>query len=498
MNGTERDLPGIGTIHADALRCSHVKRFLERWTADATFRDEMPRAPVETLRARGLTVDPEEVRPIWDGSLHARSLAGSLNEAQLPESLRLFRAHIANLVRWRDALRAAAPAHPRWRAWRERQLARTTSEMGKAWAQSIVFSPACYELSKGCSVGCWFCGIAAPRLSAVLHRTPDSARLFRGTVEAVAELTGSAAMASQFLYWASDPFDNPDFEAYSDDFLSVTGHFPTMTTALSLRDPDRTRRWLQGAHRRGLPVTRFSVLSLAMLERIHRTFTAEEMADVECVLLSDNSLLAKANAGRFRERATRDRKVLENELEKVKPVVGTPLDQVEPFAPSSIACVSGFLFNMVERTVQLIAPCRASERWPLGYVVLSRGRFDDVAAVRQLLVAMIDEHMLAAVPEDVPVAFRDDLRYGREGDAFRLWNCNGGLRFASRAGYMGGLGDLVAAACHRPAEIEKRLLRERGVEPADTRRALHGMFERGILNEWTGQTGGGAAIEGSP
>ena len=43
----------------------------------------------------------------------------------------------------------------------------------------------------------------------------------------------------------------------------------------------------------------------------------------------------------------------------------------------TIACVSGFLFNMVERNVRLISPCNASERWPLGYRIYDEGTFTD-------------------------------------------------------------------------------------------------------------------------
>jgi hypothetical protein len=64
---------------------------------------------------------------------------------------------------------------------------------------------------------------------------------------------------------------------------------------------------------------------------------------------------------------------------------------------STIACVSGFLFNMLDRSVRLVTPCCASDRWPLGYWVLDHGHFSSAAELRALLDGMIRRNARAGL-----------------------------------------------------------------------------------------------------
>ena len=54
------------------------------------------------------------------------------------------------------------------------------------------------------------------------------------------------------------PLDNPDYEAFADDYRAIAGAYPPLTTALALRDPERTRRMLD---RFDADVCRFSILT---------------------------------------------------------------------------------------------------------------------------------------------------------------------------------------------------------------------------------------------
>lgn len=478
-------VPGDRSTAAERRWC-HVKRFIERWTADREFRDKVALSPRATLLQYGLAADPEDVRPLWDGSLMTKRLDGTLDENDLPEGLRDYRREIRSLVRWREEIRAAAiPTHPRWRAWRERQIARAGGEIGSVWTKRVVFSTACYELSKGCSGGCWFCGLAAPRLSACFHRTPENARLYRAILGVMAELCGPAGLGVHFLYWATDPFDNPDYEGYCEDLFEMTGRYPPVTTALALRNPERTRAWLRLAPQKGLPVTRFSVVSLAALTKLHATFTAEELASVECLFMNRESTLVKSNSGRFRERASRDAELMKDEVGKLLPRGEAPVEDLLQVGPSSIACVSGFLFNLVERTVKLITPCKATDRWPLGYMVLAEGSFDTAETLRERLHEMIDDRMTVDIEEQNQVGFREDLKYRRQDGGFRVWTCHGGTQFVSddRGTYYADLGDMIAAGCHSPQEIADRLLASHGTFPGDTLGALDAMLKKGLLQE---------------
>ena len=75
---------------------------------------------------------------------------------------------------------------------------------------------------------------------------------------------------------------------------------------------------------------------------MHEGFTPEELLRVECVPQNKESaeggLIRKSNAGRARKFAKKRSGELVSEEQS-----------------STIACVSGFLFNMVDRTVKLIS-----------------------------------------------------------------------------------------------------------------------------------------------
>ena len=53
-------------------------------------------------------------------------------------------------------------ANPRFHAWRQRQIRRGRGELG-ATGSVITHPILAFELSAGCTVGCWFCGVSAAR-----------------------------------------------------------------------------------------------------------------------------------------------------------------------------------------------------------------------------------------------------------------------------------------------------------------------------------------------
>ena len=59
----------------------------------------------------------------------------------------------------------------------------------------------------------------------------------------------------------------------------------------------------------------------------------------------------------------------------------------------TIECTCGYLVNMLDRTVKLVSPCFASERWPLGYIVHAEGTFSDASEFRDVLLRCVDEAM---------------------------------------------------------------------------------------------------------
>jgi radical SAM family RiPP maturation amino acid epimerase len=372
---------------------AHTKRLLERWEGDDAFRELLHQSPQQAARRYGLQADAEALRPVWD--------AGFDPSLPVAECVLRHRAFVGEKMAHREELRRTSrPLSPPFQAWRLRQMARTTSQLGAVRAHGIVHPLAAFELSKGCSVGCWFCGVSAPKLGDIFSYSDAHRGLWRDVCQVWREEMGPAAEQA-FLYWATDPMDNPDYEKFACDFHELCGYFPQTTTALPLRDVDRTRRLLRLSEERGCLLNRFSLLTLKILDRVHEAFAAEELAFVELVLQIRKDTLSKAVAGRTLEKAIQQ--------------------GVTDYQASTIACISGFLVSMVDRSVRLISPCPASPRWPLGYQVYGQGTFTSAEEFRELLRRLTSaQSMPLSVSWRQRVGFRGDLRWQVEAGGLKV------------------------------------------------------------------------------
>jgi len=459
---------------------------MERFQGDPVFRERLPKEMQACASEYGFTLDPESLRCMWDVNLKLSLLRGEHPDFPVPPLVAKYRTWIGERLHWRERIRTAcAPNEPRWRSWRERQMNRARGEMGEAWSRTIIFDTAAIELSKGCSVGCWFCGVDAPRLEDHFHHTPENARFFRGMMEVLVDLVGAKAASAHFLYWASDPLDNPDYEKYCKEYRDVVGVYPLTTTALALKNPERTHNLLRMLMEDETGVHRFSILTLKLLNRVHQEFTAEELARVELVLLNPESVVVKANAGRFRTKAARKPELLAHEVSKM-PLQPEVLDEWDGYAgPGTIACVSGLLLNLVDRTVKLITPCKANDRWPLGYIVFGEGKFQTPAELRSVVESMIESCMATQITVSETIRFRPDLTMEMSGDGFSVFTPFKGAKFGGNGStaYFQDLGALVAEGTHSAGAIADHLLERHGIFHSDTYRNLDWMFERGLLNE---------------
>ena len=303
---------------------------------------------------------------------------------------------------YRDALRRlpeAAGANPRFVAWRRREMARAASELGTRDA-AITHPAIAYELSSGCSVGCWFCGISAGSFRRNATYADDSA-LWRDMLEVVAGLLGPAARTG-VCFGATDPFDNPDYDCFAADHKAITGSLPSTTTAIPLRDPAMTRALLRRSETDGPVMNRFSVLTTRTMEDVLATWTARELLMVDLVPQMAGSLLPKARAGRVLERSPRT----------------ASIDELA----TTIACVTGFLVNLPERRVRLVSPCAASRDWPLGFRIYADAHFNDAVGLLGAMQAMMDSIMDTDLPLARTLRFRPDLHLTQNADGIRMQN----------------------------------------------------------------------------
>jgi len=438
-----------------------TKRVVERWRADRRFREALALDPVAALEVAGLPPRVEAWRGIWEAT-----------ETNSPQLAR-FRFWLQEKL-WRRAetqQRLCQPDDPRHRAWRSRQMARLQTELGPRVHAGIVHAPFAIELSEGCSVGCWFCGVSAKKKGGDYRYNGEQIAEWQTILQMLRQKIGPGG-AGGFLYWASDPLDNPDYELFARDFAAAFGRFPQTTTAIAHRDLERTRRLLRLSVAHGCPVNRFSILSLGQFNRIMQAFTPLELLHCELVAQNMESNQQQSAAGRARGAARRQDQ--HGMLEEDEPASGT------------IACVSGFLINMVNRSVRLITPCGASDRWPDGYQVHAEGRFEDAAGLEVLLGRMIDEQMPLSWSGKRILRLRGDARLEESVDGVSFISRYQRTRFEAGGRYgraLGRLGSALVAGRETASAVAMTLEREEGVLAEWVFHQVNRWFDAGWLDE---------------
>ncbi|MFM6006816.1 MAG: radical SAM family RiPP maturation amino acid epimerase [Sphaerospermopsis kisseleviana] len=439
-------------LREEIIKITQIKRFIEKGQGDLSFREKILSNFDETVKAFNLDVRADEVEFLWNP-----------RSAKPPQGYQDFN-NIQS--QWAQSIinLAGSSSNLRYRAWRKRQVARCKSQVFQG--DETQHFPVSFELNKGCSVGCWFCGVAAPSLSDIFLYTEENAQLWQEILVLIKQTLGEAAGAG-FCYCATDPLDNPDYEKFLSDFHAILGVFPQTTTAQPLKDPERTRSLLKLSLEKGCLLNRFSIISLKLLERLHAEFTPEELAFVGLVLQNPESGLPKSISGKARERAQR-------QAEKEDKTINDDHS-------GTTACVTGFLINMVDRSVKLISPCNASDRWPLGYQIYEQGTFTNPADLGLFMEAAIDKYMQIEVKDSDRLRFRPDLQYETLSDGFQL-----STRFFKHkfrhADYMKQLGEILLPGNKTVAEI-LHLFNIWGIPSGQIRKSLNLMFDQGVFDD---------------
>jgi radical SAM family RiPP maturation amino acid epimerase len=443
----------------------HSKRFLEWWTTDPQFRERVLDDPQAAVCEFGLQVDVEKIRPLFE---HSKAFDPNFQTEESLAYRDFMSRKIAMLPRLREA---GTPSHPGFAAWRKRQIRRARWELGLERASGIVHAPMCVELSSGCTVKCWFCGIGALPFGGNLPYTEETRDLWRGVLAAMHELCGPAA-GHGFCYWGTDPLDNPDYEKFMADFHEILGRWPQTTTAIPLRDVARTHALLSLVQKHNGFISRFSVLSRSIFERIMAEFSPEELLRVELIPQFSEEASPKAVAGAGRERALR---------QSAKKGLPAPPETEDG---GTIACVSGFLFNMVERRVRLVSPCTASARYPLGYIVFHDFHFEDADDLRKKLAITCERYMPTEVPAQLPLRFHPHFKVEIPESGFVLV-CKEIRLVYEKIEQGADLARRLMTGGKTASELADTRFRELGVQPARTFAALKQLYDQGLLADET-------------
>ena len=461
------DMPGRRS-EGELKTIAHIKRFLELLTGDREFRESLKQNPDkadEISRSRGLSIDLKK--------FSRKFIPGLTYEAKDPDFplATLWREWVDDLLKFRSMLRddgCSSTADPRFNAWRERQIERTNNEMGMLRGDAITHPIFSFELSKGCSVGCWFCGLGASSFEGHYERTPKNVSLWREILTTSVELFGSAVQTS-FCYWATEPFDNPNYLDFLQDYKDIIGVLPQTTSAVPTRDLVWTRRLMAMIKAGNALPSRFSILNLNVLKELHRLFSPEELMRYELLMQLRESTYGKARAGKTF-----------NNLDSANKVDGGL--QVSA-SVSSIACVSGYLVSVMDKTVKLVSPCQATDQWPEGFRIHEQGTFSDAKEFADFINGSISRHMPASLPLDKQVAFRKGLFYEHLEDrvGFALSTDCSAHSFTGDE-FVVQLGDMVAKGVHNPIEIMNALV-DAGADIFGIRGTLNDLFDKGFLED---------------
>ena len=313
---------------------------------DPKFKERFVLNSKRALIEASLDVDPADVRSIFiDG-------VKSIDCSSLSEVGRLY------LMFCQDS-RTYVPATRSWHSrnrildnCRQAQISRCNVELGRA-GQKLAHLPLAFELSTGCSVGCWFCGLSADRLTGVFRYTDINAVLWKQCLQHMHMFLGEDAEAP-ICYYATEPLDNHDLSLFLRDcFLEFQG-VPQFTTAVPSRDPECTKLVLRELRKLQLTLHRFSISSINEFQKVMEMFSPEELLDV--ILMPRFSECPKT-------------KLIET---------GKIYGKMKRMIPAgTIACVSGFVVNMESKTVRLVTPTCACERFPNGEIIVGIQEFDD-------------------------------------------------------------------------------------------------------------------------
>jgi radical SAM family RiPP maturation amino acid epimerase len=378
---------------------SRIKRFLEKFRTDKSYRSDIINN-INNLALSEFNFDPNLIRPLWDNEC-------TLNFSDVSKFFPLAYKYyyngfdaIINKLKAKSKYNIYNSLNKSYLAWRERQINRLNAQLPRHITDSISHSFLCLELSTGCSVGCWFCGLSASDLEKT-YTYEDNVDEWRQTLKMLVEIFGSDTFSSAFCYSATDPFDNPDYELFCDDYFYETGYFPRTTTALAHTNTKRTRQLLQKSTRKGCLNNRLSILSLRQLEIIHQEFTPEELAFVELIPQNREANTIKSISGRAMNHSFN-------------------VMQSEVIQTDTIFCVSGFLLNMLEKSIKLVSPCPASQQWPNGYIVFDQAIFKSTNNLKEIIFSMISRFMYKNIQPNTKYTLRPDIFYHELSNSFTL------------------------------------------------------------------------------
>ena len=241
---------------------------------------------------------------------------------------------------------------------------------------NIRYFPIVFDLARGCSVGCPFCGFDAPGLSGLFRYTDENAALWKGVLHAAKVIIGEAAVTGA-CYFATEPFDNPDYELFIKDYHDILGHIPQTTTAVAERDPERLKSFISSMEKSELEnaAIRISIRTKEQFYKIMSEFSPEELEETELLPNNPESVNRYSLSGRARQDGADG--------------VGY-----------SISCLAGLRVNMTEKSIVYEEPEIPCDDFPTGERIYDKVYFTDERSFKEAANRLMGECASAEIRND--------------------------------------------------------------------------------------------------
>ncbi|MER2492654.1 radical SAM family RiPP maturation amino acid epimerase [Catenovulum sediminis] len=467
---------------------AQLKRFFECYHGDRDYRKAIDTgvftdAQIQRLRDTGVKFDLSEVEILWKNKDEIGDCAEkTLNEESFTDEQQKLLDKYPLIKLWMKFNEFKRKRHinnvtnppnspnPRYDAWRNRRILSGKSELG-SYGHSIDYPALAIEIAKGCSVGCYFCAFDAQKLETVFDYNDEHNRHeFRKVATAFNQHLGYTA-GHALMYYSTEPYDNPHYIDFLKEYEKITGSFLCTATAACTKDV-WMKELIAEYRKRGLHWPRLSVLSRGMLRKVHELYTAEELRDVALLMQMSESEREKVEGGRI----FKDNDSQRDDVEENIPLLGEMVPQ------GSIACVAGFLVNMIDKTIKLVSPCFTTERWKYGYRIFDERSFENADEFDAILTEMIEVNMPVSLYPEMPMRFRDDLKFKEEENGFSVYSPYYKHDFNSHSIHKKA-GALIAQGAFNYDQVFNQLVDEYQFNPFQVMSFLKLLFDNGLLDE---------------
>jgi len=267
----------------------------------------------------------------------------------------------------RKQLLAMEPVNDAWRCWRNKQIDRYQMEDKSLRGKQITHIPFAIELTEGCSGECRFCGLSAKSLKPNQESFERIHDIYRDLLFELHRQTGQLGM-SGILYWATDPFDHPHYEAFSRVFAEEFGIWPATTTAIGELDIKRLHDLSQSELSNRPWGLRCSLRYPGAYKKIFKSLSARQRACISFIPQYRGGASSYAIAGRA-YRPEQSKEQVNN--------------------GGTIACMSGLLISLPRRTIELLTPCLAEPNHKEGYRSLIKRKFKSESDIPEVIMEIM-------------------------------------------------------------------------------------------------------------